>query len=82
MPRKSSKRASSSTATIDTTVERLPLPKCCEGCGSDGAVVLASRCHTGAGMQVTLTGNVLTLACEICEAVVSRLEVTCQLRGI
>lgn len=73
---------SSAPSPETPAIQRLPLPKCCDECACDGAIVLASRCHTGAGVFAVLTGNVLTLQCAICEALVTRLEVTCQLKGM
>jgi hypothetical protein len=66
--------------TPTPTITRLPLPEKCSCCDDDGPIVLASHCHTGAGVFAVLTGNILTLVCSVCEQVVTRLEVTCQVR--
>ncbi len=62
------------------TVTRLPLPKSCSCCGDDGTLVLTSNCHTGAPVIAVLAGNILTLECAECNRVVTRLEVTCQIK--
>jgi hypothetical protein len=64
------------------TIERMPLPKCCAECGCDGAIVLSPGCHIGEPVNAVLTGNILTLECSVCKTVCSRLEVTCELKGI
>jgi hypothetical protein len=61
-------------------IKRLPLPKSCMCCGSDGAVVMVGRCHPKAGVYPVLTGNILSLECAECRELVTRLEVTCQIK--
>ena len=64
----------------ETGIKRLPLPKGCACCGDDGPVVLTSRCHPRAGVLAILTGNIVSLECSECRQLVTRLEVTCQIK--
>jgi len=64
----------------ETGIERLPLPKGCVCCGDEGTLVLTAACHPESGVYAILAGNVLTLECAECRAVVTRLEVTCQIK--
>jgi hypothetical protein len=60
--------------------ERIPLPKGCDKCECDSSLVLTSSCHTGAPVFAVLAGNILSLECSECNNVITRLEVTCQIR--
>ena len=51
------------------------LPHECEDCGDDGSLYLSPRCHVGMPTFCVLTGDILTLECAVCGAIVSRLVV-------
>ena len=61
-------------------VQRLPLPKSCMCCGSDGALNIVGRCHPRSGTKAVLTGNILTLKCVECDGLITRFEVTCRIK--
>jgi hypothetical protein len=61
-------------------IQRLPLPKGCACCDDDGPLYMVGRCHPGAAVDAVLAGNILTLECADCKEVVTRFEVTCQIK--
>ena len=60
--------------------KRMPLPKECSCCPNTGSLTLTAMCHVGAPVFAILAGDILTLECGECRKVVTRLEVTCEVR--
>jgi hypothetical protein len=47
----------------------------CDGCGDEGSLYLHSRCHIQSPTWAVLSGDVLTIKCAECEAVVVRFRI-------
>jgi len=44
-------------------------------CGDDGSLYLYSRCHMASATWAVLTGDILTIECEVCKSVIARFQV-------
>lgn len=52
------------------------LDRHCESCGDDGSLYLHSRCHPDKPTWAVLSGDVLTVECAECEAVIVRFHIS------